>query len=119
MDNAVFGHDNAKQQILQIVAQTISKPTEGGTIIAIQGPPGVGKTQLIQDGISKALERPFEFISLGGATDSSFLEGHDYTYEGSKPGKIVQVLQKAKCMNPVIFFDELDKMVIQQRKRNY
>ena len=110
MDNAVYGHENAKKQILQVMAHTISNPKDGGTIIAIQGPPGVGKTQLIQDGISKALGRPFEFISLGGATDSSFLEGHDYTYEGSKPGKIVEVLKKAKCMNPVIFFDELDKV---------
>ena len=110
MDDAVFGHDAAKKQILQIIAHTISNPEEGGTIIAIQGPPGVGKTQLIQDGISKALQRPFEFISLGGATDSSFLEGHDYTYEGSQPGMIVEVLKKAKCMNPVIFFDELDKV---------
>lgn len=110
MDNAVYGHDNAKKQILQVIAQTITNPSEGGTIIAIQGPPGVGKTQLIQDGISKALGRPFEFISLGGATDSSFLEGHDYTYEGSRWGKIVDVLMRAKCMNPVIFFDELDKV---------
>jgi endopeptidase La len=110
MDNAVYGHEAAKKQILQVIAQTITNPSESGTIIAIQGPPGVGKTQLIQDGISKALGRPFEFISLGGATDSCFLEGHDYTYEGSRWGKIVDVLMRAKCMNPVIFFDELDKV---------
>ena len=110
MDEAVYGHENAKRQILQVIAQTITNPSESGSIIAIQGPPGVGKTQLIQDGISKALDRPFEFISLGGATDSCFLEGHDYTYEGSKWGKIVDVLMRAKCMNPVIFFDELDKV---------
>ena len=110
MDDAVYGHENAKKQILQVIAQTISKPTEGGSIIAIQGPPGVGKTQLIQDGISKALGRPFEFISLGGATDSAFLEGFDYTYEGSRWGKITDCLMQAKCMNPVIFFDELDKV---------
>ena len=110
MDDAVYGHEYAKKQILQVIAHTISNPKEGGTIIAIQGPPGVGKTQLIQDGISKALNRPFEFISLGGATDSSFLEGHSYTYEGSRCGKIIDVLKSAKCMNPVIFFDELDKV---------
>jgi len=110
MDDAVYGHDNAKKQILQVIAQTISNPQEGGTIIAIQGPPGVGKTQLIQDGISKALGRPFEFIALGGATDSAYLEGFDYTYEGSRWGKIVDCLMQAKCMNPVIFFDELDKV---------
>jgi len=110
MDDAVYGHDNAKKQILQVIAQTISNPQEGGTIIAVQGPPGVGKTQLIQDGISKALGRPFEFIALGGATDSAYLEGFDYTYEGSRWGKITDCLMQAKCMNPVIFFDELDKV---------
>ena len=110
MDDAIYGHENAKKQILQIVAQTISNPTESGNILAIQGPPGVGKTALIQDGISKALDRPFEFISLGGATDASCLEGFDYTYEGSQWGKVVDVLMKSGCMNPVIFFDELDKV---------
>ena len=110
MDNAVYGHDNAKKQILQVIAQTITKSSEGGSVIAIQGPPGVGKTQLIQDGISKALDKPFEFISLGGATDSAFLEGFDYTYEGSRWGKIIDCIINAKCMNPVIFFDELDKV---------
>ena len=110
MDDAVYGHDSAKQQILQVIAQTISNPQEGGTVLAVQGPPGVGKTQLIQDGISKALGRPFEFIALGGATDSAFLEGFDYTYEGSRWGKITECLIQSKCMNPVIFFDELDKV---------
>ena len=110
MDDAVYGHDNAKKQILQVIAQTITKSSEGGSVIAIQGPPGVGKTQLIQDGISKALDKPFEFISLGGATDSAFLEGFDYTYEGSRWGKLIDCIMNAKCMNPVIFFDELDKV---------
>ena len=110
MDKATYGHEHAKKQILQIVAQAISNPEESGNMLAIQGPMGVGKTALIQDGISKALGRPFEFISLGGATDSCFLEGHDYTYEGSQCGKIVDVLRKSKCMNPIIFFDELDKV---------
>ena len=110
MDDAVYGHTKAKKQILQLIAHTISNPKEGGSILAIQGPPGVGKTQLIQDGISKALGRPFEFISLGGATDSSFLQGHSYTWEGSTCGMIINVLKSAQCMNPVIFFDELDKV---------
>ena len=56
------------------------------------------------------MNRPFAFIALGGATDSSFLEGHSYTYEGSTWGKIVQILIDSKCMNPVIYFDELDKI---------
>jgi ATP-dependent Lon protease len=67
-------------------------------------------TSLIKDGISKILGREFTFIALGGAGDASFLEGHSYTYEGSTWGKIVQILIDSKCMNPVIYFDELDKI---------
>jgi ATP-dependent Lon protease len=74
------------------------------------GPPGTGKTSLVKEGISKILNRPFAFIALGGATDSSFLEGHSYTYEGSTWGKIIQIIIDSKCMNPVIYFDELDKI---------
>ena len=72
---------------------------------------GNGKTTLIKEGVSKMIDRPFEFITLGGATDSSYLDGHSYTYEGSTPGKIVDILKNSsQCMNPVIYFDELDKV---------
>ena len=54
--------------------------------------------------------RDFAFIALGGATDSSFIEGHSYTYEGSTWGKVVDILIRCKSMNPVIFFEELDKL---------
>ena len=110
LDNDIYGHDVTKQQLIKILAHTIANPSEGGNIFALQGPPGVGKTALIQDGISKALGRPFTFICLGGATDACFLEGHDYTYEGSNHGRIVELLHQAGCMNPVIYFDELDKV---------
>ena len=110
LDEDIYGHDATKQQLIKILAHTIANPNEGGNIFALQGPPGIGKTALIQDGISKALGRPFTFISLGGATDSCFLEGHDYTYEGSNNGRIVDILEQAGCMNPVIYFDELDKV---------
>jgi ATP-dependent Lon protease len=65
---------------------------------------------LVKDGISKILGREFAFIALGGTGDASFLEGHGYTYEGSLWGRIVQILMESKCMNPVIYFDELDKV---------
>ena len=110
LDAAVYGLDDAKMQILQMLAQFISNPTSVGSSIAIQGPMGTGKTTLVKEGISKILDRPFEFIALGGATDSSFLEGHSYTYEGSTWGHIVEILKQSKCMNPVIYFDELDKV---------
>jgi hypothetical protein len=67
-------------------------------------------TSLVKEGISKILNREFVFIPLGGATDSSYLEGHSYTYEGSTWGKIVDILIRSKSMNPVIYFDELDKI---------
>ena len=110
LDDAVYGLDDAKMQIMQMMGQLITNPTSVGTAIAIQGPMGTGKTTLVKEGISKILNRPFAFIALGGATDSSFLEGHSYTYEGSTWGKIVQFLVDSKCMNPVIYFDELDKI---------
>ena len=110
LDEAVYGLDDVKLQIMQMVGQWISNPKAMGTAIAIKGPMGTGKTSLVKEGISKILGREFAFIALGGATDSSFLEGHSYTYEGSTWGKIVDILVKCKSMNPVIFFDELDKV---------
>jgi len=110
LDNGIYGHETTKDQLIKILAHTITNPTEGGNVFALQGPPGVGKTALIKDGIAKALGRPYAFISLGGATDACFLEGHDYTYEGSNNGRIMEVIQQAGCMNPVIYFDELDKV---------
>ena len=110
LDNAVYGLNDAKMQIMQMLGQLITNPNSIGCAIAIHGPAGTGKTSIVKEGISKILNRPFAFIALGGATDSSFLEGHSYTYEGSTWGKIVQILIDSKCMNPVIYFDELDKI---------
>lgn len=110
LNDAVYGLNDAKMQIMQLLGQLVTNPKAVGTAIAIHGPPGTGKTSLVKEGISKILNRPFAFLALGGATDSSFLEGHGYTYEGSTWGKIVQILIDSKCMNPVIYFDELDKI---------
>ena len=110
LDDAVYGLEDAKMQIMQMIGQWIANPNSVGSAIAIKGPPGTGKTTLVKQGISKILQRPFAFLALGGATDSSFLEGHSYTYEGSNWGKIVDILIHSKCMNPVIYFDELDKI---------
>lgn len=110
LDSAVYGLNDAKMQIMQMVGQWLTNPKAIGTAIAIKGPMGTGKTTLVKEGISKILGREFSFIALGGATDSSFLEGHSYTYEGSSWGQIVEILIKSKCMNPVIYFDELDKV---------
>ena len=110
LDDCVYGLDDAKMQIMQMIGQWITNPEALGTAIAIKGPPGTGKTSLVREGISKILGREFAFIALGGTGDASFLEGHGYTYEGSMWGRIVQILMDSKCMNPVIYFDELDKV---------
>jgi len=110
LNEEVYGHLDAKDQIIRIVAQWISNPQSKGNVIGIHGSPGVGKTTLIKNGICKALNLPFASIPLGGASDSSYLDGHSYTYEGSTCGRIVDVLMKSKYMNPVIYFDELDKV---------
>ena len=110
LDNAIYGHKEAKTHILQVLGKWIQNPTSGGNVLAIQGPMGNGKTTLVKEGISKVLDRPFSFIALGGASDSAYFDGHCYTYEGSHWGRIVQILQDSRCMNPVFYFDELDKV---------
>jgi len=110
METAIYGHEEAKLQIMQFVSSWIANPKANGNVLSIHGPMGTGKNSLIKDGVAKALERPFHFITLGGATDASFLDGHSYTYEGSTWGKIADVLMQSKCMNPIIYFDELDKV---------
>ena len=109
-DNKIYGHIEAKDQITRIIAQWISNPTSKGNVIGIHGKPGVGKTTLIKDGLAKTLNLPFAFVPLGGAHDSSFLDGHGFTYEGSTWGKIAELLMHSKYMNPIIYFDELDKI---------
>jgi hypothetical protein len=110
LDKEVYGLDDAKDHILRYVAQTITNPSAAGNCLAMLGPPGTGKTSLIKDALGKILNRPVHMIALGGNTDSSFLEGHSYTYEGSLWGQIADILMRSKCMNPVIIFDELDKV---------
>lgn len=110
LDICAHGLNDAKMQIMQMLGQWLSNPSAAGSAIAIKGPMGTGKTTLIKEGISQILGREFAFIALGGNSDGSFLEGHSYTYEGSKWGKIVQILMDCKSMNPIIYFDELDKV---------
>jgi len=110
MDSVVYGHEEAKRKIVQIMCQRIRNPKAKGLVIGIEGVPGNGKTSLIEQGICKVLKRPFIPISLGGASDASFLVGHSFTYEGSIPGKIAESLIQSECMNPVFYFDELDKI---------
>ena len=110
MNTAVYGHDDAKRHIVQMMGQLIKNPNAKGSMLGLWGPPGNGKTSLIKEGIAKALGRPFVFISLGGASGGHFLEGHSYTYIGSIYGRIAEALITSKCMNPILYFDELDKI---------
>ena len=117
LNSKIYGHTEAKDQMLRIVAQWIANPTSKGNVIGIHGNPGVGKTTLMNEGVSKALGLPFVFIPLGGSSDSSYLDGHSYTYEGSSNGKIIDMIIQAQCMNPIIYFDELDKVSFTEKGR--
>ena len=110
LNESVYGLNDAKMQIMQFVGQLISNPLSIGNAIGLKGPMGTGKTTLIKNGLSKMLGRDFAFVTLGGASDGHFLVGHSYTYEGSHYGKISDILIQCKSDNPIIFFDELDKV---------
>jgi len=110
LDDAIYGQDEAKLQILQFIASKITNPQARGMSLLLIGPPGIGKTSLIKQGIAKALDWPFQFISLGGDSDASTFSGHQLVYEGSHCGKIVNSLVAAKSMSMVLMFDELDKV---------
>ena len=95
---------------MEFIAKYITNYNNKGCVLGIQGPPGIGKTTLITQGLSKIFNRPVHTINLSGLSDQTILNGHSFTYEGSKPGKIVDILIKSECMNPIIYFDELDKV---------
>eukprot|EP00955_Chlamydomonas_euryale_P066938 359696-Chlamydomonas_euryale.AAC.2 len=111
LDDVVFGHEEAKERISRLMAQWISNPQgKKGTVIGVEGPMGCGKTTLIKEGICKVLNLPFGFVPLGGCSDSSYLKGHSFTYEGSNCGRISEILMESSCMNTILYFDELDKV---------
>ena len=109
LDSAVHGMVDAKSVILGIASQIMRKSDSPIRAIGLCGPPGCGKTSLAK-GIASALERPSVIVGLGGSKDKVDLLGHDYTYAGSRPGRILRAVVTAGVMDPVIVFDELDKV---------
>ena len=115
LDNCIHGHKDAKKQISRLIGQWMNGSITGACI-GFCGPPGIGKTSICKNGLSKCLidadgkERPIAFLPLGGTSNGPLLEGHHYTYLGSTWGKIVDILISTKCMNPIIYIDELDKV---------
>ena len=115
LDKAVYGHEKAKKQIERIIGQWLNGQQDG-YCFGFEGAPGIGKTSLAKEGLSnclkddKGVSRPFAMIQMGGDSNGSTLHGHNYTYVGSTWGSIVQILIDKKCMNPIIFIDEVDKI---------
>ena len=115
LDESVYGHTHAKNQIMKIICQWMTGEQDG-YCFGFEGSPGVGKTSLAKKGLSNCLtdvdgsKRPFSFIALGGSCNGSTLEGHGFTYVNSSWGRIADILMESKCMNPIIYIDELDKV---------
>ncbi len=109
LDNEIYGMDGIKEELLLVLNHRLTNPNSSDHSIALIGPPGVGKTKIVRT-LATILSLPFEQISMGGVNDSAFLDGHSYTYEGARPGKIVEAFKKLGCKNGILFFDEVDKI---------
>lgn len=108
-DKEIFGMDDVKNYILEIISSRISNPQTRGDVIAFEGPPGTGKTLFVKC-IAKAMGLPLDTITLAGAHDPSYIEGFLSTYSKSTHGRLIGALRKIQCDNGIILWDEADKI---------
>lgn len=104
-----YGMHEAKHEIMKLLAEGYLDKNAKGTVLCLDGPPGVGKTSLAR-AVAKAMNRPFISLRLGGVSDESFIRGFSRTYTGATPGKMIAEMQQIDSINPVVLLDEIDKV---------
>lgn len=109
LDADHYGLEKVKDRIIELLAVRKLAPDINGQIICLVGPPGVGKTSIARS-LAAAMGRSYARVSLGGVRDEAEIRGHRKTYIGSMPGRVINAINDAGTNNPLILFDEIDKM---------